>query len=166
MQKKTLFMLAINVLVLGIILTACGFQAQAESRSADDIEAVTAAVDGIYDQYASTLKASDPNGWIALWSDAGVQMPPGFPPVDGTDSIGAGTKDFLDAFTVDSFEIHVDEVQVAGEWAFARGTYSGAYTPKDGSEGFAEDGKYLTIFQKQPDGSWKIHRDIFNSNGE
>jgi ketosteroid isomerase-like protein len=26
------------------------------------------------------------------------------------------------------------------------------------------DGKYMTILERQADGSWKIHRDIFNSN--
>ena len=26
------------------------------------------------------------------------------------------------------------------------------------------DGKYLTIFKRQPDGSWKAYRDCFNSN--
>ncbi|MCB0095597.1 MAG: ester cyclase, partial [Caldilineaceae bacterium] len=26
------------------------------------------------------------------------------------------------------------------------------------------DGKYMSILQRQPDGSWKLYRDIFNSN--
>jgi ketosteroid isomerase-like protein len=35
---------------------------------------------------------------------------------------------------------------------------------KDGGEPIPYDGKFLTIFKRQSDGSWKIHRDIYNSN--
>ncbi len=35
---------------------------------------------------------------------------------------------------------------------------------KEGGEAVTVDGKYMTILQRQPDGSWKIHRDIVNSN--
>ena len=58
-----------------------------------------------------------------------------------------------------------DEVRVAGDWAFARGNYSVTLTPRQGGDVVTVDGKYLTVFQLQADGSWKIHRDIFNSNG-
>lgn len=168
MQRKSWYLLSVTVLAIGVVLTACGLRAQAgiEPETASDVQAVTVAVNEIYEQYASSLKSGDADRWIALWSDEGVQMPPGSPPVIGKEEIGAGTVAFLDAFTVDSFEIHIDEIQLAGDLAFARGTYSGAYTPKDGGEGFAEDGKYLTVFQRQPDGSWKIYRDIFNLNTE
>lgn len=168
MQRKYWYLILVIVLALGVGLTACGLQAQAgaETDTAKDVEALTATINEIYGQYASSLKSGDVDRWIALWSNEGVQMPPGSPPIIGTEEIGAGTLAFLDAFTVDSFEIYIDEVQLAGDLAFARGTYSGVYTPKDGGEGFAEDGKYLTVFQRQPDGSWKIHRDIFNLNTE
>lgn len=48
--------------------------------------------------------------------------------------------------------------------AFARGTYSVKRTPVAGGETVETDGKYMTIFKRQADGSWKIYRDIFNSN--
>ena len=36
--------------------------------------------------------------------------------------------------------------------------------PSDGSEPWKLDAKYLSIFERQPDGSWKLIRDAFNSN--
>ena len=62
--------------------------------------------------------------------------------------------------------INNEEVQVAGDWAFSRGTYTLSITPKAGGEEIFIDGKYMTILKRQTDGSWKIHRDIFNSNVE
>jgi ketosteroid isomerase-like protein len=36
--------------------------------------------------------------------------------------------------------------------------------PKAGGPESLFDGKFLTVFKRQPDGSWKIYRDCFNSN--
>jgi ketosteroid isomerase-like protein len=36
--------------------------------------------------------------------------------------------------------------------------------PQAGGPEAAINGKYLTVFKKQSDGSWKIYRDCFNSN--
>ncbi|MEE8586821.1 MAG: hypothetical protein V3T83_18425 [Acidobacteriota bacterium] len=57
------------------------------------------------------------------------------------------------------------EVEVAGDWAFDRGTYTITLTPKAGGEPvFEDEAKYLTITKRQPDGSWKIYRTISNSD--
>lgn len=42
--------------------------------------------------------------------------------------------------------------------------YSFTFLPEDGSKPILVDGKYMSIFQKQSDGSWKLYQDIFNSN--
>jgi len=38
------------------------------------------------------------------------------------------------------------------------------YAAKQGGEPVLIDGKYMSIPARQPDGSWKLHRDAFNSN--
>lgn len=151
---------AVIVLLVALILGAC----VVESPSPAQVEADTAAIKEIWNQYASSLMSGDADRWISLWTEDGVQMPPGQPPVIGKEQIGAGTRGFLDEFVVEDFDINNEEVRVAGNWAFARGTFTGAYSSKEGGEGFSDDGKFMTILQRQPDGSWKIHRDIFNSN--
>jgi ketosteroid isomerase-like protein len=57
-----------------------------------------------------------------------------------------------------------EEIQLSGNFGFARGTYSALLVPKAGGEEIPIDGKYLTIFKKQADGTWKIYRDAFNSS--
>ena len=126
-------------------------------------ESITAAVNEIYNQYSSSLNSGDIDRWISLWTDNGVQMPPDSPPVIGKEQIRASNKGVLDQFTF-NMGITNEEVRVAGDWAFARGTYTATLTPKEGGEAIFIDGKYMTILERQPDGSWKIHRDIFNSN--
>jgi len=128
------------------------------------VEAVAAAVKQIYREYAASLNAGDLDRWISLWTDDGVQMPPGFPTRTGKQSIWTAVKGSLDLFAFDIEIPPSDEVRVAGDWAFARGNYSATLTPRQGGDVVAIDGKYLTILQMQADGTWKIHRDVFNSN--
>jgi ketosteroid isomerase-like protein len=52
---------------------------------------------------------------------------------------------------------------VAGDWAYDRGNYTLTVTPKPGKP-MEESGKYLAVCKRQPDGSWKISRLIYNSN--
>jgi ketosteroid isomerase-like protein len=56
------------------------------------------------------------------------------------------------------------EARVSGDLGLLRGTYTLSMVPKVGGETTEFDGKYLTVFERQADGSWKIARDIFNSN--
>ena len=103
--------------------------------------------------------------WISLWADDGIQMPPDTPARKGKEKIREANQLLLDLYHWDIAAINVEETHVAGDWAFSRGNYTWAWTPKDGSEKMAGTGKFLTIFQRQDDGSWKIARDCFNGNG-
>ena len=60
----------------------------------------------------------------------------------------------------------IDEVTVFGSLGLTRCTYSLMATPKGGGDpvGLMPDGKALTLYRRQSDGSWKITYDCFNSN--
>jgi ketosteroid isomerase-like protein len=65
------------------------------------------------------------------------------------------------------FDLHEEsdarEVQVAGEWGFIRAHWIWTLTPKDGGESVEDSGNSIWIVRRQPDGSWKIARGIYNS---
>jgi uncharacterized protein (TIGR02246 family) len=165
MRRKSWYLWLVIVLALGAVLSACAYQvpAPAEAEAAEDVEAVTAAVNAIWDQYASSLNAGDVDRYMALWADDAMQLPPGSPPIVGKETLRAGLESEVDLFTFD-MAITNEEVQVSGDLAVARGTYTATVTPKDGGEAIPIDGKYMTLLKRQPDGSWKIYRDIYNSN--
>ena len=68
------------------------------------------------------------------------------------------------ALEFEEFTINNEELEVFGGFGLARGNYSYVMTPKAGGQTVAFEGKYLTIFRRQPDGSWKVYRDCFNAN--
>lgn len=114
-------------------------------------------------QFAVTINSGDFEGWISLWTDDGIQLFPGGPARIGKKEIRAGMKPAFDQFIL-KMEINNQELRASGDLAFARGTYTEALIPKAGGETEKYDGKYLTILEKQTNGSWKVARDCFNSN--
>ncbi|MEJ2668115.1 MAG: nuclear transport factor 2 family protein [Deinococcales bacterium] len=123
----------------------------------------------VLDRYTATIDSGDVDGWMSLWAPGGVQMPPNTTMRSGLDAIRAGMEPALTQY-VDDIHINAIEVTVAGDWGYVRGTYTLDSTPREdrrgeaGNGGTHVDGKFLTILQHQADGSWKIYRDIFNSN--
>ena len=116
-----------------------------------------AAIKDLWVTYAKLVVAGDANTWLKLWDAGGIQMPPGAP---------ARPKSVLDEAVpaawapgiVSAMTITPEEINILGDYAYSRGVYTLA--AKDGNV----DGKFMTILKRQSDGTWKIYRDIFNSN--
>jgi len=123
------------------------------------------AIKEIWRQYAATIDAGDFEGWISLWMDDGIQMPPDTPARIGKEQIRKGMKPAFDQFIL-KMGITNKETTISGDFGFARGTFTETLIPKAGGEAEKYEGKYLTIFEKQMDGSWKIARDCFNFDGQ
>jgi hypothetical protein len=51
-------------------------------------------------------------------------------------------------------DINAEEIVVSDDWAYSRGTFT---------VDEAVEGKFLTIFRRQEDGSWRIYRDSVSS---
>jgi ketosteroid isomerase-like protein len=58
----------------------------------------------------------------------------------------------------------MDEIRVTGDWAYSRYSYTWILTPVPGGESVEVSGKGIWIVQRQPDGSWKIAREIWNND--
>lgn len=132
---------------------------QAQSTNQADLEAIN----DVRKAHIAAVNDADVDGWVAAFTADGVQMPPNAPANVGSERIRAWSQAFLAPFSVE-FALFIDEVQAAGSWAFERGTYKINLIPKAGGESIQDIGKYITVYERQPAGAWKIARDIWNSN--
>ena len=58
----------------------------------------------------------------------------------------------------------IAEVASAADLGYTIGTYHMTLPSSDGS--IEEiDGKYMTVWKRQPDGTWKVAVDMFNADG-
>ena len=142
-----------------ILLISTGCSSKTETNTAAD----AAAISGIWETYSSSLNDGDIDTWLSIWTEDGVQMPPNEAAVVGMDQLRQRNGGGMDLFVID-IEITNEEVEVDGNLAFSRGHYVATFSPKDGAQPIPVDGKFMTILKRQTDSSWKIHRDIFNSN--
>jgi ketosteroid isomerase-like protein len=55
------------------------------------------------------------------------------------------------------------ETVIDGNLAYQRGSFTVIATPKAGGAARTTAGSFLRIYRRQPDGSWRMSRDMFNA---
>lgn len=161
-MKKPSRLLSVTILVITIMVlcltSGCG------SEEAD-MEADVYGVKDVLGQYAVAANGGDLDSWISLWADGGTRMAPNTPPQVGKNVIGEDMKPLFDGFDID-ITVHIEEASVHGDLGLTRSSFTLKMTPKTGGDEmvFEPDGKALTVYERQADGSWKIVYDCFNTN--
>ena len=115
------------------------------------------------DDWCKAEGARDLDAKMRLFTADAVLLPPGAERVVGQQAIRAWHEA---AWKGNKYQCSgtVDEVQVLGEWGFARGTFSGVLTPTNGAAPARDSGKFMTVVRRQADGTWKLARVIWNAN--
>jgi len=156
MFRKTMLVIGLCVFVI-LALNVCLSAAEQTDDDVAAIQALTAA-------WCTAIEAGDVAGILALYSDDIVRMQPNAPISRGKQAIEEFLRGAFEQFT---FEVTwpiegTEEIIVADGWAFLLSEYIEKFTPKAGGEAIEDYGKIVEICQKQPDGSWKFAREIWN----
>ena len=128
--------------------------------SAED-EAAIRAVDVEWGRAAS---AGDANALTAVYAPDATLLPPNEPVVQG-EAVKKYNADMTNSFS-GPFEITTTTVEGRGGLAYVVGKYRATLTPKKaGAKPLpTEEGKYIQVMKKQPDGSWKIVYEMWSQN--
>jgi ketosteroid isomerase-like protein len=100
-------------------------------------------------------------GYVDLYyaEDAKFLMP-GAPAVEGRQAIKAAFA----SLPITSMKFEILDIEGRGDLAYVRGAYDLTLAPPGATAPVVDKGKYVEIWKKQVDGSWKAIRDIFNSD--
>ena len=137
--------------------------ASAATDAATDVEADRAAIRDLIARTAAANNDGDVDAWVGGFAPDAVYMPPGSPAVTDPAGIRAMAETGFSGATVDITMVP-DEIEVHGDWAFARIRVEGSGTTKPDGDPFTVDVKEIVVFERQPDGVWKIARLISNRN--
>ncbi len=112
-------------------------------------------------QYADAFNRGDLAAVAALHTEDVLYLPPNASAVSGRQGVESTAKELFDAgwknMSFSSVQFGSD-----GDLAYHVGTFS-VDAPTD--EGMRkEEGKFVDIYKRQADGSWKVHVTIFNSD--
>jgi uncharacterized protein (TIGR02246 family) len=114
--------------------------------------------------FQAATRAGSAAGVAAVYATDASLLPPNLPLRRGRTAIQAFWAGLFDAYTV-QFESASDMIEGRGDLAYNMGHYRLTALPKEkNSPGIADEGKFVEILKKQPDGSWKYIVDIYNSN--
>jgi ketosteroid isomerase-like protein len=141
----------IFVTTLIVALTCSPTPSAAQGLSAADIQAIHKARAA----RSAAIAAGDAAAAAAVATDDGIILPPELPPRQGQ----AALREWFTTFAFTSLVFTSLEIDGATGIAYDRGTYEG--TLKNGG---VTQGKYLWIWRKQGDGSWRVAIAMWNLN--
>ncbi|HKU61556.1 MAG TPA: SgcJ/EcaC family oxidoreductase [Gemmatimonadales bacterium] len=127
--------------------------------SASSDESPTAdrkAVEATVNRYVEATNKGDAQALAQLYEDDAVLLPPDHQPVEGRAAIG----EFWRQGTDEGLEVTTLRLDVEG----GLGYLVGQYTLPETDEEPADSGKTVMCLRRQPDGSWKVTADIWNSS--
>src|SRR5690242_6289283 len=139
----------------------------AESKQAG-AETDRNAILALLDRWHLATRAKDIHAILELVADDVVFLPSSVPPIKGKEEVERMYRAFFPRYREIKHEAVIEEVQVAGDWAFLWGTDELRLTPvrrqlvipESGEAEVHMKGQGLSILQRQPDGSWRFWRGI------
>ena len=147
-MRKSLWMLGLTLAALS--------SAAACARSVD-VEQERNALLAVDREWSQTTK--DMNKFISYYAPDATTHPPGMPSATGSAAI---MDAFMKMSSAPGFSLQWTparaDVGAAGDVGYTVGTYEASMN------GATEKGKYVAVWKKQPDGTWKVKEDIFNAD--
>jgi len=142
--------------------TACNLSGRegGSMLSRPTLEEDLRAIEAINQRDVQYAKANDPAMMMSQWTDDFVLLQPAGPILRGRSTIAEAFRGAWSSVEILESVLDIQEVKVLGDYAFQWGTYSYTLRPRTGGDTVRTSGKLMRILQRQPDGSWKIHRTI------
>jgi ketosteroid isomerase-like protein len=115
-----------------------------------------------FEAYSASDSPAD--AFVDQLVDNASLLPPGAPLAQGKEAVRTVISELeaMPGFSV-TWGPDAAEVGSGGDLGFTIGSYE---MKMEGPEGpMMIDGKYITIWKKQSDGTWRVTADMFNANG-
>jgi uncharacterized protein (TIGR02246 family) len=143
-----------------LALTAACTRTVPDTRDAD-IKTVKA----VETAWVADIATKDADKFASYYAEDASLLMPNAPIINGRDNIVAALKPMLaDPNFALTFQATRADASKGGDFVYTVGTYSMTVSSPKGKKPVTDKGKYLTVFKKQPDGSWKAVADMINSD--
>ena len=137
-------------------------QAKPQVASRPTLEQDLAAITEFNRKYLKAINDGDIATLSSLTDDGHIMITPGRAPLIGKAANDAANGRAFQTVKIEETWTPVETV-VSGDLAYQRGTYTVAATPKAGGNTTKTAGNFLRIYQRQPNGEWRMTHDTFNS---
>ena len=147
--------------VLSALIVAISSAAHAGSKGTDErVREARAAIEAANVEFSQAFVRGDGKALAAMYTSDAIAFPPDKEMIRGNDAIGEFWKATRNS-GVQSVALTTIDVGRSGDVAYEVGSVSlRIQTP--GTEPTTVAAKYVVVWKRQTDGSWKLHRDIWN----
>jgi len=150
--------LATSVTPALLLLASCAPQV--------DMAAAAKALTQVDEEWSKAAQAKDADRTASYYAEDAMIYPPNEVQAIGRDAAHKiWAAYFADTSIAISWKTTHAAVAQSGEFGFTAGAYDMLYRGPDGKQ-VHETGKYLEVWQKQKDGSWKCVQDMWNADGK
>ena len=141
---------------IAVLQAACSGGA---ASSAHDMTADSTAIAQALDAYVAAVRANDLPRVSAAWVDDAVYINVGMPTVRGRAAFDSFLQRAFSGRRVTDVEVSVDEITTSGGLGYLIGAYSQTFTLDAGGVECVR-GRFVFVWRRQSDGSWKIARGL------
>lgn len=134
-----------------------------QAGAPNDAATVQKAIDASEAKWSAALMKGDTAALMSVYAEDAITMAPNAKRATGRAAVAQMYAGMMKEMTFPAASIKSDDVIVSGDYAIETGTYRITAQPKTGKP-MDDVGKFITIWKKQPDGEWKMLRDIFNTD--
>lgn len=154
-------MVSTRTAVLLMMIAASSATAYAGSKEKDEgVPEARAAIEAANAKFSEAFARGDAKALSAMYTPDAIVFPPDSEMIRGNEAIGAFWKAARDS-GVQNAALTIVDLGRSGDVAYEVGKVSLTVQPV-GKEATTESAKYVVVWMRQPDGSWKMHRDIWN----
>ena len=152
-------------LAAAVFAVACAGSPPGQSSNSGPAAGITgadsSAIVALNGRLKAAALAANWDAWGAEYTSDPVRYPPNLTALVGKSAVDAwyhGTPKFT------AFEVAVTSVMGRADLAVATGSFKATAPAGKARAVTTDEGKFMQLLMKQPDGSWKIARDIWNSD--
>lgn len=155
----------VGCLALAAVAAACTSTPQPPSTPPDTRAADVQAVKDVEAAVLKDMATKDAEKFASYFADDGCALYPGAATACGREAIKALVASY---FADPNFSFTLQDTRAVaskgGDMVFVQGTYTMTMSNPKTKKPVTDKGKYLTIYIKQADGSWKAAADTSNSD--
>src|SRR4051812_23572681 len=122
-----------------------------------------AAIRALSADWLAALKAGDVERLLAMITDDAVFMAPGMAPLQGKAAAEALYRKLFEQFSSIEQAVVIQEIVVAGDWAFSLGSETVTLPPAAGAPAMVLQGQGIAVLRRHSDGGWRYARALTNA---